>query len=139
MAIVGRRGQISKNRATLTYFKACDGPGKAAEGFKNPYDGGLDIDSQGNLVSLSMDQLFIYKGCNPACSLVGGPFALRGEAFFGHLDERSLYFAACDFENSTIDVYRYSAKGVKFKYSFNNGIQGTILPTGIAYGPRSKE
>jgi hypothetical protein len=84
--------------ATLTYFAGCTGPGVQATGFTNPYYGGLDIDNHGNLVTISLlgpghsatSQMYVYSGCNPACTLVGGPFALTpggsktGGALFGH-------------------------------------------------------
>jgi hypothetical protein len=130
-----------KGVATLTYFKACSGSGKAASGYRNANYGGLDIDDKGNLVSLSyLDQkLYVYKGCNPRCSLVGGPFTLKGEATFGHLNATSTKFVAGDFQYGRIDVYNYSPSKVKFAYSFNKGFSPSELVEGAAFNPRSTE
>jgi hypothetical protein len=131
----------AKGTATLTYFKACSGSGKAAGGYRNAYYGGLDIDDKDNLVSLSyLDQkLYVYKGCNPKCSLVGGPFTLKGEATFGHLNATSTKFVAGDFQYGRIDVYSYSPGKVKFAYSFNKGFSPSELVEGAAFNPRSTE
>jgi hypothetical protein len=128
----------SSGKATLTYFKGCSGPGKKTTGYRNAYYGGLDIDGSGNLVSLSyMDKkLYVYKGCNPACARVGGPFVLKGQATFGHLNASSTQFATGDFQYGQIDVYKYAPTKVKFAYSFNNGLNASALVEGIAYDPR---
>jgi hypothetical protein len=132
----------SVGAATLTYFAQCSGSGVAATGFQNAYYGGLDIDANGNLVSISaFDQnLYIYSGCNPACTLVGGPFPLSaGAAIYGHLDERSNNFVAADYANGQLDVYSYSTSGLTYEYSVNNGLAAADLVEGAAFAPRSKE
>ena len=88
----------STGTATLTYFKGCTGSGRPAKHYRNSYYGGLDIDNAGNLVSISAfdSEVYVYKGCNPACTLVGGPFALHNQSIFGHLDQKSKHFAAAD-------------------------------------------
>jgi hypothetical protein len=132
----------SAGTATLTYFKGCAGSGQAATGFSNAYYGGLDIDKAGNLVSISaFDQkVYVYKGCNPGCSLVGGPFSLSaGEAVFGHLDKKSKSLAVGDFQNGQIDVYKYSPSGITLNYSFNNGLSASLIVEGAAFNPRSKQ
>src|SRR5580692_3794279 len=73
---------------TLTYFAKCNGAGVATTGYGNTSPGGLDIDDAGNLVAIDTSAnnsgaLIIYSGCRPACKVVGGPFALHGEAFWG--------------------------------------------------------
>jgi hypothetical protein len=127
--------------ATLTYFKGCAEPARVATGYRNAYYGGLDIDVHGNLVALSYydKTLFVYKGCNPACKLVGGPFALQGQATFGHLNASSTRFVTGDYEYGQIDIYTYAPKRVKFAYSFNNGLNASELVEGAAYNPRSAE
>ncbi len=92
---------------TLTYFAGCNGSGRVATGFKNVFYGGLDIDKDGNLVSVDLigtgtGALWVYKGCNPRCKLVGGPFALQGETVFGHLNVDSTKFAGADFASGLI-------------------------------------
>jgi hypothetical protein len=132
----------SVGTATLTYFAQCSGAGVAATGFQNAYYGGLDIDENGNLVSISaFDQnLYIYSGCNPACTLVGGPFPLSaGPAVYGHLDERSSNFVAADYQNGQLDVYSYTISGITYEYSVNNGLTPADLVEGAAFAPRSKE
>ena len=59
---------------SLGYFAHCRGRGVAATGFLDGDPNGLDIDASGNLVSVSDDSLYVYSGCNPACTLLGGPF-----------------------------------------------------------------
>lgn len=132
--------------ATLTYFARCAGKGVAATGFRNVYPGGLDIDSSGNLVSVdggfttgSQPQLWIYSGCTPACTLVGGPFPLLGSGAFGHLNHSSTRFAMADEQYNQVDVYSYSSTGISLLYSFNNGLQASGGIVGVAYSPRSKQ
>jgi hypothetical protein len=134
--------------ADLIYFKGCAGGGRVATGYKNRYSGSLDIDSSGNLVSLSgtggeRAKLYVYKGCNPACSFVGGPFALAGEALVGHLDENSSTYATATESESIsgqgeVDVYRYTPAKLTHEYSFTNGIGNNFIAS-AAYNPRSKE
>ena len=127
----------SAGAATLTYFKNCKGPGQTATGFRNPYYGGLDIDADGDLVTISAftPAVYVYKGCNPACSLVSGPFAMQGYAVFGHLNNKSTRLAVADYEANRVDVYTYSPANLHFAYSFNNGILGSEVPSDVAYSP----
>ena len=131
----------SAGTATLTYFKGCSGSGQAATGFTNAYFGGLDIDKAGNLVSISAfdSKLYIYKGCNPACTAVGGPYSLNGEAVFGHLDKKSKSFVTGDFSIGQLDVYKYSVSGISLSYSITNGLSPSLDVEGAAFNPRSKE
>jgi hypothetical protein len=131
----------STGTATLTYFKRCAGGGKAATGFKNTYYGGLDIDIHGNLISIDAfaPALWIYRGCKPSCTVVGGPFALHGASVFGHLNEKSTEFAAADFACGCVDVYGGNTSHLVYKYSFSNGLTASNDVEGIAYNPRSKE
>ncbi len=96
----------STGTATLTFFKNCNGSGRAATGFVNPYYGGLDIDAGGDLVTISAftPAIYVYKGCNPACSLVGGPFQMEGPAVFGHLNKTSTRLAAANYEFNRVDI-----------------------------------
>ncbi len=131
----------SSGGAALIYFKGCTGSGEVATGFKSSSYGGIDIDNRGNLVVIDQTALSvsIYSGCDPACSLVGGPFALRGESFFGKLDASNKNFAAVDNNEGSVDVYSYSTRGLRWEYEFNNGLEGTQTPEGIAQNPRSKQ
>ncbi|MGC2407555.1 MAG: hypothetical protein WA431_14210 [Candidatus Cybelea sp.] len=131
----------SVGTATLTYFKRCTGPGQPATGWRNTYYGGLTIDIHGYLVALDafLSQLWIYKGCNPTCTLVAGPFTLRGDSVYASLNEKSTQLAAADFSDGDVDVYAYSLKGLKYEYSFNNGLRNSDEVAGVAFNPRSKE
>ena len=97
---------------TMTYFQGCTGPGQTATGFKNTNIGGLDIDEEGNIVSISSydSKVYVYSGCNPSCKLVSGPFKLIGEAIFGHLNHQAMALATADFQYGQIDVYQYTPK-----------------------------
>lgn len=126
---------------TMTYFQGCTGAGETATGFMNANIGGLDIDKDGNIVSISSydSKVYVYSGCNPACTLVSGPFNLNGEAIFGHLNRQAMALATADFQYGQIDVYMYTPKKIKYLYSFNNGLSTTNVVEGVAYSPRSHE
>jgi hypothetical protein len=133
-----------RDAASLTYFKGCSGAGQPATGFKNVSYGGLDIDKSGNIVSIDFEggstgQIWVYRGCNPACTVVGGPFPLHGNAASGHLNETSTEFVTADFENMEVDVYEYDVRRLTYKYSFNNDLSGTTELVSAAFNPRSRE
>ena len=128
----------------LTYFKGCSTTARSATGYENSDAGGLDIDNNGNLVSISCSEiscstpvLYVYSGCNPKCKKVGGPFPLQGSSWYGHLSATSTRFAAADYEYGQVDVYKYSPTALTYLYSFNTDLNSGI--TGAAYNPRSKE
>jgi hypothetical protein len=128
----------------LVYFARCQGEGVLATGFQNSSAGGLDIDDNGNLISLStrggfLSELYIYSGCDPACTLVGGPFPLLGTGLSVHLDGRSKRFVAADNQYKQLDVYSYSTTGIKYEYSITNGLPPSEGMTGAAFSPPSKE
>jgi len=127
--------------AALIYFKGCAGGGAVASGFKQTYYGGIDIDNSGNLVIIDdmAETVVIYSGCTPKCKVVGGPFALKGESFFGKLNQANTQYTAVDRTDGVVDVYSYSTKSIKFMYSYNNGLAASNLPDGIAENPRSKQ
>lgn len=131
----------SLGTATLTYFAGCAGSGEAATGWQNTYYGGLDIDAAGNLVAIDAftPAVRVYSGCNPACTLVGGPFPLENDTVFGHLNKQSMTFAAGDYANGNIDVYYYSPTSLTYWYSFDNGLGVSDDVEGAAYNPRSKQ
>jgi hypothetical protein len=133
----------SSGAATLTYFAGCKGAGVQATGYMNTDYGSLEFDRAGNLVSLDKSgvQLWVYSGCNPACTLVGGPFPLHGESVFGALNKQSMTFMAGDRPNAQVDVYLYSPTSLTFLYSFNNGLApySSLDPVeGVAYNPAAK-
>ena len=79
----------SSGTPTLTWFAGCTGSGQTATGYQNGSFGGLDIDNKGNIVSLDsvFGKAMVYSGCNPACSVVSGPYTLQGNAIYGHLNK----------------------------------------------------
>ena len=97
---------MAQNSGILLYFKPFRKLGRVAGGFVNAYEGGLDLDRDGNLVSISYAdaKLYVYKGCDPKCTLLGGPFTLNGNTIFGHLNGRSTEFAGADYQYGRIDV-----------------------------------
>ncbi len=125
----------------LIYFKGCAGGGKVAKGTKSTYYGGMDIDNKGNLVIIDdmAEVVYIYSGCNPTCKLVGGPFTLKGETFFGKLNSTSTEFTAVARTDGVVDVYSYSTKALTYEYSYSNGLAASLLPDGVAVNPRSKQ
>jgi hypothetical protein len=130
----------SNGPAVLVYFAGCTGAGQAATGFMNTDYGSLSFDRNGNLVSVDKAgvQLWVYKGCNPACTLVGGPFPLQGESVFGALNKQSMTFMAGDFANGQVDVYLYTPTSLTYFYSFNNGLSVSGKIEGVAYNPAQK-
>lgn len=127
--------------AVLIYFKGCDSAGRMAKHFLNESPGGLEVDKDGNILAIGAfePKLYVYKGCNPNCVLIGGPFPLHGEAIFGHLNAGSTAFATASFENSSIDVYSYSPTKLTYLHSFYNGLNGSYNVEGVAVVPRSRE
>jgi hypothetical protein len=131
----------------LTYFKKCLGGGQQAAGFKAKFVGNLDIDSAGNLVVIFRCCSFfhpetamvrIYKGCNPRCKLMGGPFSTgRGDTVCGHLNEDSTELAVANLSRQEVDIYRYSTAALTFLYSFATPLKTEILC--VAHQPRSSE
>jgi hypothetical protein len=133
----------SSGNTTLTYFAGCAGAGVAATGYQNAGPGGLEFDSSGNLLAIdsSGQQLYVYTGCNPACEVIGGPFALHGPAVFGHLGPASasgygLQFATADYQNGAVDVYNYGARAsgysLTYLYSFNHSLSASDDVVGAA-------
>ena len=130
---------------TMTYWKGCSGAGEAVTGYKNTAYGSISIDAHGYLVSLDLgsaygsSQLWVYKGCNPDCTLVGGPFALHGRGVFGGLNANSNEYGMTNYEEGSYpytltDIYQYSPTGVTYKFSFQNQ-EGGADPEGFAFSP----
>jgi hypothetical protein len=117
----------SLSSATLTYFAGCKGSGEVAKGWKNAYYGGLFFDKSGNLVSIDFDTpaLWVYKGCDPDCTLVGGPFPLEGDSFYGNLNAKGTQLVLGDSQYGQVDVYRYTPTSVTYQYSFNHGLNAS--------------
>lgn len=132
---------LHASSAVLIYFKGCDSAGRVAKHFLNENPGGLEIDKDGHILAISTfdSKLYVYRGCNPGCVLIGGPFSLHGEAIFGHLNAGSTTFATASFENSSIDVYSYNPAKLTYLHSFYNGLNGSYNVEGVAVAPRSRE
>src|SRR5579863_34807 len=126
--------------ATLTYFAGCTGTGVQATGFMNTDYGSLEFDRNGNIVSVDKTglQVWLYSGCNPACTLVAGPFPLMNEGVWCSLNKQSMTLACAAPLAGEVDVYAYSPAGLTFLYSFNNGLSVSGTIEGIAYNPPAK-
>jgi hypothetical protein len=127
------------NAGTLTYFKGCTGSGEAATGWQNASYGGLMIDKRGNLISIDISDsvLWVYKGCNPACTLLGGPFTLEGNSAYGGLNARGDRLALGDYENSQVDIYAYRSTKLTYLYSISSDLFPSDTVEGAAFSPSS--
>ncbi len=113
----------------LVYFAGCTGSGQLATGFQNPLYGGIDIDRQGNLVTTSLygrrhrppSVVYIYSGCNPACTLLSSTH-LMGESMYGHVGKWNLRYVTTDLTFADVEVYQYHKTGLSFYYSFKGGL-----------------
>jgi hypothetical protein len=133
-------GYDGASGVAMTYWQGCRGRGEAATGFQGASTGGLSIDKRGNLVSVdwlggTSGQLWVYSGCNPACTLIGGPFPLQGNPVYGAFDSMGDHFGVME-EGlfGVVDVYKYRVTKLTYDYSFNTGI-ATSVPLGFAYSP----
>lgn len=127
----------SFSAATLTYFKGCKGGGKAARGWKNAYYGGLIIDKQGHLIAIDFQTpaLWVYRGCNPVCRVVHGPFLLEGTSFYGNLNAKGDELAIGDNQFGQVDVYKYATTKLTYEYSFNRGLSASEDVESAAFTP----
>jgi hypothetical protein len=124
----------------LVYWPGCTGTGEVATGTRNSSYGGLFFDTAGNLLAVDAfaSSLYVYRGCNPDCTLVGGPYALNGASFYGNLNRAGNRMALGNWAAGQVDVYTYSPPtsngmgGPTYKYSFSTGLtQGDLVETGI--------
>lgn len=130
----------SNSGFVLIYFKGCTGSGTVATGTSNAYYGGLFIDTKGNLGSIDLSgTLYVYKGCNPTCSLVSTT-TLAGESLFGGLNSKGNQLAIGDVGNGTVDVYTYSpTSGATYSYSFSNGLTASDDVEAAHFAPSNKK
>jgi len=135
----------STDVASLVYFAGCSGAGVVATGFVNPFYGGVDVDGKGNLVTVSLfgtsfslpSVVYVYSGCNPACTLISQT-PLTGESIFGHLGKQSLRFVTPNIESADVEVYKYRPSGLTLNYSFTGGLPcATDECEAAAYSPSS--
>ncbi len=128
--------------ATLTFFKHCAGSGQLSGGYQNKAYGGLELDARGNIVSISWtgygSSLYVYQGCRPQCTLIGGPFTLKHEAMTARLNGDGKTLAVADYQRSRVDVYSYTPTSLTYEYSLTDGLSGGTA-AGVAFTPRSKE
>lgn len=137
--------------ATLTYFAGCTGGGVQATGYMNVDYGSLSFDKNGNLLAMDknpngISQLWVYNGCNPACTLVGGPFPLAGmcgsgtticTSVYGIPNKQSMTLAVGTRTTGSVDIYYYSPTSLTYWYSITNGLSASGLIEGVAYNPPS--
>jgi hypothetical protein len=128
----------------LTYWAGCTGTGVAATGFQNTGYGGLDVDNWGDVVSFNWHgsagtDLWVYSGCNPACTSVSDNSLTNNTAIFGHLGKQSQRLVVGAYLKGQLDIYRYTPAALTYYYSFNNGLSGSLDVEGAAYSPSSKK
>ncbi|MGA2760118.1 MAG: hypothetical protein ABSF08_07380 [Candidatus Cybelea sp.] len=136
-------GDEASGPGTLDYFKGCNSAGQVTTGYYGGGDnyGGLDIDKDGNIVSIfanyhNSPAVYVYSGCNPACTTLSGPLPLHGNGTYGHLNKDSAEFAAADSQYSSIDVYKYSPSSLTYEYSFDSGLSSV---DSVAFNPRAEQ
>ncbi|MGA2760240.1 MAG: hypothetical protein ABSF08_07990 [Candidatus Cybelea sp.] len=108
----------------LVYFKGCAGSGQVATGTSDAAAGGLFIDTMGRLGSIDQaGELYVYKGCNPACTLVKSS-PLEGQPIIGGLNAKGNQLALGDYATNAVDIYTYNATtgAATYSYSFNDGL-----------------
>ncbi|HEY6326140.1 MAG TPA: hypothetical protein VIW73_06450 [Candidatus Cybelea sp.] len=128
----------------LTYWAGCTGTGVAATGFQNTGFGGLDIDDEGNVVSFNWHgsggaDLWVYSGCNPACTSVSDNSLTNNTAIFGHIGKQGQRLVVGAYLKAQVDIYSYSPTTLTYFYSFNNGFISSGDVEGAAYSPSSKK
>ncbi|MGC2405878.1 MAG: hypothetical protein WA431_05675 [Candidatus Cybelea sp.] len=133
-------GSDASDAAVLVYFAGCTGSGQLATGFRNGFYGGVDVDSQGNLVTISgglPSRVNVYSGCNPACKRLSTT-VLAGLSMYGHVGKQNARYVTTDIEIDTVEVYRYKKTGLSLLYSFTGGLPcATDLCEAAAYNPSS--
>jgi hypothetical protein len=138
-------GINGSEEAVLIYFAGCAGPGQLATGFLNPADGGIDIDSHGNLVTTSIlgpsftlpSVVYVYSGCNPACTLLSST-PIAGLSMYGHVGKQNSRYVTTDLLFADVEVYQYKKTGLTLLYSFTGGLPcATNECEAAAYDPGS--
>ncbi len=119
--------------AGLWYYAGCGGKGTeltSANGFSEPYLGGLSVDDKGHVVVLSLlnssssmpSTVTVYSGCGTGtCKVVGGPFELQGESIYGHLNLQNTQWVTADISDGTIEIYAYTGHGTGLTYLYGLG------------------
>lgn len=143
---------INTGTPSLWYYAGCSGTGTeltAANGFSEPYYGGVSADNRGNIVTISLfnssfttpSTVTVYSGCSTGtCTAIFGPIALNGEAVFGHLGKQNERWTSPNISTGFVDVWAYTPGGtnMSYLYSFNNGLACfTYLCESSNYGPTS--
>jgi hypothetical protein len=59
----------------------------------------------------------------------------NGYSIFGHLNAKGNEFAATEFENGNVDIYKYTSKALTWQFSFSAG-SSTNESGGVAFAPR---
>jgi hypothetical protein len=133
-------GETSSLAPVLEYWAGCTGTGVQATGWPNAEYGGITFDKAGHMVDIDASgNLYVLSGCNPACTVLGGPYTMQGQSFFGNLDHAGTQLAVGDVTNNDVDVYTFCDKikkkvsksclGITYLYSFSNGM---LNPGGTA-------
>jgi hypothetical protein len=126
----------SSGSTGLWIYHHCKRTGKeltSANGFSEPYYGGMSVDNHGNLLVLSLvngslsppSTVTVYSGCiTGTCKVVGGPFTLNGESISGGLDSKNKHWVTSNISTGMIDIYSYGRGGrsLTYLYSFGSGL-----------------
>jgi|HubBroStandDraft_1064217.scaffolds.fasta_scaffold67616_3 hypothetical protein len=126
--------------AALVVFRNGRGKGKVITSYVNSSPGSLDVDPAGNLIS--MDQftrgvgaVYVYSGCPNSCT-PNGPWYLKARSTAGKVTKLGKRYIGADYANTSVDVYRYSGTaGIKYLYSFSNGLTPSLEIDGLAPTP----
>jgi hypothetical protein len=128
----------------LTWWAGCTGTGTVTTGFLNTGYGGVDVDNKGNIVTFNWHgsagtDLWVYSGCNPACTSVSDNSLTNNSALFGHIGKQGERLIVGAYLAGQADIYAYTPTTLTYYYSFNNGLTASGLVEAAAYSPSSKK
>jgi hypothetical protein len=124
----------------IVYWKGCSGSGQTVTGYSASSYGGLFFDKKGQLGAIDLSgTVRVYKGCTPACTLVGSS-SLHGSSLFGNVDATGKLLAMGDYGSGTVDVYKYNATTgtATYSYSFNNSLSSSLDVESGIFTPTTK-
>jgi hypothetical protein len=97
------------------------------------FPGGVIIDKAGNLLLIDQITATIAIFAPPYKAAPFKKIQMKGAAWYCALDSRATQLDCLDYNYAAVDVYSYP-KG-KYVYSYDNGIEGSQGPVGIAVQP----
>jgi hypothetical protein len=104
----------------------------------------VDVDNKGNIVTFNWHgsagtDLWVYSGCNPACTSVSDNSLTNNSALFGHIGRQGERLIVGAYLAGQADIYAYTPTTLTYYYSFNNGLTASGLVEAAAYSPSSKK